>query len=64
MVEDEHGVQDLSDAGEAAVVPGARDYVIERTLAGIAKAHERAVENGWPMAPVESLRAELLEVSA
>jgi hypothetical protein len=63
VVEDPYGVQAPLQVGEAATVPGAREYVIERTREAIEKAQARAAENGWPTAPVEALRAELKEVA-
>lgn len=61
VVEDERHAVDLCEVAEAAAVPGAREYVIERTRAGIKRAIDRASEFGYDTDAVQSLRDELEE---
>lgn len=63
VVEDQHGVQDLCTVAEASSVPGAREYVRERTREGIKRAHAAATEHGWPPAVVQALLNELREAA-
>ena len=59
LVEDENGSQEMCSVNEPAAVPGARDYVIERTRDGLTRAEAVAKENGWANEPVATLRLEL-----
>ena len=63
VVMDQHGVRDLCTVAEAASVPGAREYVIERTREAAKRALVRALENGWPKEPIAALNADLAEAS-
>lgn len=52
---------DTCTVTEAASVPGAREYVIERTRAGIERAIEQAGEFGYDTEPIQTLKDELDE---
>jgi hypothetical protein len=62
VVEDDRGVLDTASVAEAAVVPGARDYVVERTRRAISQATARAAEYDYPRGPIRWLQRELDEV--
>jgi hypothetical protein len=64
VVDDERGVHDTCTVGDAAVVPGARDYVIERTRMAIAGAKVHAACFDYPEEPIRRLQRELQEVIA